>query len=50
MSTHNNVHETAAGAGNSRAMESGDHLSNGVSPKRGNFFICERTDVKQIEK
>ena len=33
MSTHNNVHETAAGAGNSRAMETRDHSKNGVSPK-----------------
>ena len=46
MSTHNNVHETAADAGNSRAMESRDHLSNGVSLKnfrsRGNFIqkVC----------
>ena len=33
MRKHFNVHETAAGAGNSRAMETGDHLSNEVSPK-----------------
>ena len=43
MSKHFNVNETAAGAGNSRAMESGDHLSNGVSLKnqrsKGNNLI-----------
>ena len=43
MSKHFNVHETAAGAGNSRAMESRDHSKNGVSLKnqrsKGNFLI-----------
>jgi len=43
MNKHFNVIETVADAGNnSRAMESGDHLSNGVSPKnqrsKGNFL------------
>ncbi|MCL2041918.1 MAG: Ig-like domain-containing protein [Bacteroidales bacterium] len=45
MSTHINVHETVAGVGNSRAMESETIQKNGVSPKnhrsRGNFTILK---------
>ena len=43
MAKHIRINETVAGAGNSRAMESRDHLSNGVSLKnqrsKGNNLI-----------